>query len=217
MTPSSLDVLPVNRLSEFDTDERREKRFTFREYIQMAEAGILKDNPRTELIRGEIQVMLPIGFPHGVCIMRFNSLLFRHLSLDRWCVISQSTVELDDENAPEPDIVIVKGSHLEHQESFLTKHGCVHVIEVADTSLRRDCGLKVSVYAEQGIPNYWIVNLVDRRIEHFFGPVSVSNLSSFGYEKRLVYGEHDPVRMKFDGEPDLTFTPADILPTPPKT
>ncbi|WP_459556217.1 Uma2 family endonuclease [Lacunimicrobium album] len=216
MAPSSPDVVSENRLSEFDADERREKRFTVREYFQMAEKGILKGRPKTELIRGEIQVMLAVGLPHGICVMNFTNLLLGHLSLKSWCVISQSTAELGEESAPEPDIFVLQGpqSHFLDQTPLYSDYA--HIIEVSDSSLRRDRGLKQSLYAEHGIANYWLVNMVDSSLEHYSDPIVDPTGCSFKYEKKVTYGEHDLVTMTFEGEPPLTFTPRDILPNSSK-
>lgn len=215
MTPPT-DIMTDQNLTAYDAEERRAKRFTVREYFQMAEAGILPEKPRTELIRGEIQLMMPIGRPHGMCIMSFSALLFEHLGLKNWCVISQSTVELDNESAPEPDITILKGGQERFVDQEPENDDYSHVIEVAESSLRRDRGIKQSLYAEHGIRNYWIVNLIDRTIEHYTQPHFSQSKSDYEYSQRVVYREHDSVTMTFEGEQELTFTPADILPIRPK-
>ncbi|MGD8869045.1 MAG: Uma2 family endonuclease [Gemmatimonadales bacterium] len=51
------------------------RRFTVEEYQRMAEAGILREDDRVELLDGRIVVMTPIGEPHAACVRRLNNLL----------------------------------------------------------------------------------------------------------------------------------------------
>jgi Uma2 family endonuclease len=53
------------------------KLFTVYDYHRMAEAGILREGERLELIRGEIIRMSPIHPPHNGTIHRANRSLVR--------------------------------------------------------------------------------------------------------------------------------------------
>ena len=55
------------------------RRFTTAEYHAMAEAGILAEDERVELIAGEIVRMMPIGSQHAGCVRGLNRLLSRGL------------------------------------------------------------------------------------------------------------------------------------------
>lgn len=82
---------------------RRPHRFTMADYHRMAEAGILGEGSRVELIRGEIVDMAPIGAPHLGMVNRLNRLLSALLA-GRGLVSVQNPVRLDGGSEPEPDV-----------------------------------------------------------------------------------------------------------------
>ncbi|MBD2568078.1 Uma2 family endonuclease [Anabaena lutea] len=53
--------------------------FTVQQYHQMAESGILTENDRIELIRGEMIDMSPIGIRHAGCVNRLVNILIQLL------------------------------------------------------------------------------------------------------------------------------------------
>ena len=55
------------------------RRFTLDEYHRMGEAGILNEDDRVELIRGEIVQMSPIGIAHAACVARLTEILLGRL------------------------------------------------------------------------------------------------------------------------------------------
>ena len=129
------------------------------EYDKMVELGMFQDE-RIELLRGVLVPMSPIGPPHSGTIDRLNRLLVLALEGVATVRVQNPFAALDD-SEPEPDFSVVplgdyRAAHPERAEL---------VIEVADSSLSRDRGVKLHIYAENGVPEYWIVNLRDRRIE----------------------------------------------------
>src|SRR5690242_5043824 len=81
--------------------------FTVAEYYQMAEAGILKEDDRVELIEGEIVAMSPIGSHHAACVTKLAALLQRALSPESAEVRVQNPVRLDKYSEPQPDVLVV--------------------------------------------------------------------------------------------------------------
>jgi len=187
-------------------------RFSVSDYRKIAEAGILPAKPKTELIRGVIYMMLPIGRPHGICTALLHSLFATHLSIEHWAIFDQVTVEFDDESAPEPDLCILRGSPraFEAREPRVDEYA--YLIEVAQTSLKTDRTTKLSLYAEHGVSDYWIVNLVDRVIEAYSQPYTDANSGQSIYKNCHIYAEQDSVTMPFDSLSPLVFKVADILP-----
>lgn len=134
-------------------------RLTRAEYEQVVATGVF-DRQRVELLYGEILDMSPIGPDHASVVERLTELLVLRL-VGRASIRPQLSFSVGDHSEPEPDLLVVprKSYRQSHpSEAFLA-------IEVARTSLQRDRGPKAALYAEAGVPEYWIVNLVDGLIE----------------------------------------------------
>src|SRR5262249_3513893 len=129
------------------------------EYDRLVAAGAF-EGERLELLRGRLVLMSPQYGPHASTVSRFQDLLVPRL-LGRAQVRTQLPLSLSDDSEPEPDVaVVLLGDYdNEHPQTALL------VIEVADSSLKKDRELKPGIYAEAGIADYWVVNLVERTIE----------------------------------------------------
>ena len=144
-------------------------RFTVADLYRMTEAGLFGDNPRVELIRGEIIDMPAIGTPHFVMVNRLTRMLVQAVGV-RGIVSVQNPLRLDDSSEPEPDIVVFKPRDDEYESGHPLPGDALLVIEVADTSLAYDRTVKAPLYAESGIADYWIVNLQNRTVEIHCSP-----------------------------------------------
>jgi Uma2 family endonuclease len=135
-----------------------------REYDRLVALGSFEDE-RIELLRGMLVGMSPQGAEHADVVHRIAALLARGLG-DRAVVRTHSPLALGDDSEPEPDVAVVPpGDYArEHPGTALL------VVEVSDTSLRKDREIKAPLYASAGVPEYWVVNLVDRRVEVFRAP-----------------------------------------------
>lgn len=156
------------------------KRFTTREYEQIAAAGVFAEDDRVELLEGEIVEMSPLGPLHSACVDRLNRLLQRQVK-DAAIVRVQSPVRLGQHSEPQPDVSLLQpradfyaGGHPEPEDVLL-------LVEVADSSLSYDRELKLPIYARAGIAEVWLVGLLPQTVEVFRAP------SEDGYgEKRTA-------------------------------
>ena len=139
-------------------------------YDGMIARGILDENDRVELIRGEIVEKMTIGDRHAACVKRLNA-LFQTLSQGRWIVGVQDPVAFED-SQPEPDLARLQPRGDFYTESNLRASDILRVIEVADRGLDFDRDVKRPLYAEAGVSEYWIVNLTDSCVEIHRGPRS---------------------------------------------
>ena len=63
---------------------RPHHRFTTDDYERMIEVGILGEDDRVELIRGEIVEMCAIGIRHAACVTRASNFLVRRVGPEFW-------------------------------------------------------------------------------------------------------------------------------------
>lgn len=155
--------------SEVDSEQSaRPRRFTQEEYFRMVEVGILEADDRTELLDGHIVEMVARNAPHRAVIVEANKLFVTALQGTGYSVQVQSTLPLDDDNVPEPDIAVFRGSGADLLEGEPDEIPLI--LEMADTSLEKDRTTKLRCYATNGIPEYWIVNLQNETVEVYREP-----------------------------------------------
>jgi len=145
------------------------RRFTVDEYHRMAEAGILTEDERVELLDGWIVPMSPIGSPHAGCVNRLTRLL-TGLLRDSAIVSVQNPVVLNDRWEPEPDIAVLDFRADGYSQAHPRPGDIQLIIEVADSSTEKDRRIKLPAYAEARIPEVWLVNLPADRIETYRDP-----------------------------------------------
>ena len=156
--------------------------FTYRDLLALEAAGVLGDR-RVELLGGQL-VIMTVNPPHAAAVSHLNRRLNQALS-GRAQIIVQSPLRLsgnpDDKDLPEPDVMVVKDpdkvypDHPHPEDVYL-------LVEVSDSTLQKDRGVKLALYARHGIGEYWIVNLPDERIEVYTEPQGDDYLTkrSFG-------------------------------------
>jgi Uma2 family endonuclease len=146
------------------------KLFTVDEYYRMWDAGILPENKRFELIRGEIVEMPPPKSPHSGRVYRLSSLFTARFG-DSIIVGVQSPTHIDDMSEPIPDVALLKSRSDFYTESHPTPADIYLLIEVSHTTLRFDTKVKALLYAEAGICEYWILNIPKNVLEVRSEPV----------------------------------------------
>ncbi len=177
---------------------------TVGEYHRMGEVGILHEDDRVELIEGELIAMSPIGSAHSGAVNALTRLLVRVVG-DRGVVGVQNPVRLDDLSEPQPDFSVLKPRDDDYRRATPRPHEVLLIIEVADSSLAYDRGVKRSLYARHGIPEFWIVNLGAGEVEVYRLPqsgqyTSVSRVGRDGVlEPQLLPGVTIPVATMIGG------------------
>lgn len=144
-------------------------RYSVQDYYRMAETGILPPQARVELIEGEIVDMTPIGSRHSGYTDRLSQLLFK--SVESHAIVRvQSPIHLGTFTEPQPDITLLRAREDFYSSAHPTSADILLVIEISDSSLDYDRGVKLPLYAQHGIPECWLVNLNDRVISRHFEP-----------------------------------------------
>jgi Uma2 family endonuclease len=149
--------------------ERARRLFTVEEYHRMAEAGIFKPTDRVELIRGEIVEMSPIGRRHAAFVDNLTQLLIVRLA-GRAIVSVQNPVVVADDSEPQPDLKLLRRRPVPYKDAEATAADVLLLIEVADSSLTYDRTVKLALYAETGIPEYWVVDTAAESIDIYRDP-----------------------------------------------
>jgi Uma2 family endonuclease len=141
----------------------RTKRWSRAEYDQLVERGAFPQGARVQLLDGEIVEMTPQIPDHALAVRAAEEAL-RRVFTHGYDVRVRMPLAIGDESEPEPDVAVVRGHFRDYRTHPLT---AALVVEVADTSLEFDRSRNAARYASGKIPEYWIVNLVDRQVEVF--------------------------------------------------
>jgi Uma2 family endonuclease len=142
-------------------------------YALIVASGAL-DDQRVELIDGIITQMSPQSPEHAALIRR----LIAHFRACADRLLVQLPLRLSDDSVPEPDLAIV--AHDEDPRSHPAS--ALLVVEVAHSSHRLDQGRKSVLYAQAGVPDYWLVDVPGRGVHWRSLP------SPDGYQAEQVYG-----------------------------
>jgi Uma2 family endonuclease len=143
--------------------ETQRRRFTVFDYHRMVGAGILCEDDRVELIRGDILEMSPIGPRHNAAILRATQQLVRLVG-DQAIVGVQGSVRLDEYDEPQPDLYLLRPKEDFYASGHAGPADILLIIEVADSSLEYDQTIKRELYAETQVPEYWISDIRNDRL-----------------------------------------------------
>ena len=143
-------------------DIQNRHRLTVEEYCLLAQEGAFGDR-RTELFEGEVYYMSPKHRPHArvLTTMLFavrDGLADRQIPLQ---LLTDISIRLSDHTVLEPDIAITDSAD---GDGLLPLVATRLVIEIASTTLATDLGLKADLYAAAGVPEYWVVDVQERRV-----------------------------------------------------
>jgi Uma2 family endonuclease len=145
-------------VSKVTIPEAARWQFTTTEYERMAEAGILSEDDRVELVEGEVLKMTPIGSRHAACVNRLNTLVSQQVG-GSVIVSVQNPVRLTQYTEPQPDLALLRPRADFYSEGHPAPEDVLLIVEVAETSLGYDRDVKLPLYARAGIPEVWIVDL----------------------------------------------------------
>ena len=167
------------------------------EFDALVALGAFADE-RAELLRGVVVAMTPSRPPHASVIQELTGLLVGALG-NRAGVRVQLPLALTEDSEPEPDLAIVEPGDYSHAHPG----SALVVIEVADSSLSKDRHIKAPLYATAGVPEYWLVNLVDGVVEVHTDP------AGDGYARVTHHRRGETLRPR--SFPDVELPIADFL------
>ena len=183
-------------------------RLSVDQYHEMVRAGIITEDDPVELLDGLLVSKMTKSPLHSATTKLVQKSLERVLP-EGWHVAVQEPVTLA-RSEPEPDVSVIRGDTRRYLDRHPGAGDVALVVEVADASWQRDRTLKKSLYAQAGIAVYWIVNLVERRVEAHVqpsGPVAEPD-----YAEQHQYLSGDEIPLFLDGREVARLAVQDLLP-----
>jgi Uma2 family endonuclease len=148
----------------------RHRPISVSDYHRMFEAGVFRPDERVELIRGELIAVPPMGAPHRAAINRLNRLLTERFN-GRAVVQVQCPVIVSDDSEPEPEFALLVWDPTGYEGRDPSPADTLLLIEVSHSSRGFDRRVKVPLYAETGVPEVWLVDLVEHAVLVFRDPL----------------------------------------------
>ncbi len=140
------------------------RKFTVEDYHRFIELGIFKPEERLELWEGEFVEMSPIGKRHAGTVSALSDILKDFLG-KRALIWSQNPIVLNDFSEPQPDVTLLKRRDDFYRTISATANDVLLAMEVADSTVKYDRDIKFPKYAANGIPEAWLIDLENDRIE----------------------------------------------------
>jgi Uma2 family endonuclease len=171
-------------------------RLTADDYFRLVESGIIPGDRRVWLWGGYLYEKMAKKQAHAVSTSKVTTALGKVLP-DGWCLWPENPVEVAPDKVPLPDLSLVRGSADDYRDRRAAASDVGLIIEIADTTIRDDLGLKLEQYARASIPEYWVINLVAHRVEAYSRPALHEGQGV--YEAVEYFGSHDDVPLRLEG------------------
>lgn len=185
----------------------RPYRFSVDQFERMIETGAIPDGDDVELIRGRLYRMVKKE-PHNFAVGRTAELLRRILP-DGFHVREEKSLRHDERTMPEPDVVVARGGGDEYRPLPPLTSEVPLIAEVCHHSRRADYRDKARLYAEAGVPWYWIVDLHERKLVACSEPRQASPGS---YARIATFVEDELAPVILDGREVGRIALKDLLP-----
>jgi Uma2 family endonuclease len=167
------------------------RRWTDEEFDQLVGSGVIREGSRTFLWDGEIIEPMVEDNPHFNAVDCLRDMLKSRLPAETWTVRQNAPIRLALGYRPQPDLSVIRGSRstFRRRGRWPEPADIALVVEVSDTTYYYDSGEFLRKYAEEGISQYWIVNIPARQIEVYAEP----DTDTRSYRDRKDYGLEDSV------------------------
>jgi len=189
-------------------DKTTTRRWTRTEYDKLIDLGVFRPGDPIELIGGELMVAEPQGAAHYTAIQKAAKALEAAFG-PGWTVRAQGPIGLDEESEPEPDVAVVPGTTEDYRSAHPSRPALT--VEVAESSLSSDRERKGSIYARAGLPDYWVLNLIDRVLEVYREPAAEPS-APFGWRYTRCEVFAPSARVSPLAAPGASVRVGDLLP-----
>lgn len=173
------------------------------DFYKMGEAGIFTEDDRVELIDGEIVRMVPIGGLHAWTVNRLGALFVLGAG-ERAYISIQNPLLLSEHDEPQPDLMLLQPPASRYKTELPRPADVLLLVEVADSTLKRDVDVKLPRYARFGVAEVWVVDLPGARLRTFIDPTPQGS-----YREQGELGGADRIAPR--ALPDLQIALAELL------
>ena len=183
-------------------------RLSVEQYHEMIRVGIIAEDDPLELLDGWLVPKMTKSPSHSTVTDLVRRALEKVLPAG-WFARPQDVITLST-SEPEPDVAIIRGDARQYFDRHPGPADLALVVEISDSGLQRDQVFKKALYARDGIQIYWIVNLVERRVEVYTDPTGA--VEHADYRKREDFGPADSVPLLMEQREVLRLWVAELLP-----
>jgi Uma2 family endonuclease len=202
------DGFLTHRPGANDRESAAHYRLSLAQYQAMAERGILTKDDRIELLEGWLIAKMTKNPPHEIAKGLTQDQLTGLVPAGWFVAVEGPTDTIDSE--PEPDLMVVRGARRDYSEASPGPSDVAIVVEVSHSSLASDRRDKKRIYARSSYPTFWLVNLVDRRIEVYTDPTGP--VEQPDYLQRHDFGPDDLIPVVIEGREIGRLAVRDLLP-----
>jgi Uma2 family endonuclease len=182
-------------------------RWTVEQFHEMCGHGWFAGR-RPFLLDGVIWEQGPMNPPHATALELIDIAL-RAVFGTGWRFRVQTPLRVDEENDPFPDYSVVQGSPRDNPTAHPVTASLV--VEVSDTTLATDLAEKAERYATAGVQDYWVLDIVNRRLHVLRDPQPLpKGLGATAYRTQQVLGPTD--RVSPLAAPTASILVGDLLP-----
>jgi hypothetical protein len=179
----------------------------------MTRHGILDEHDPVVLIDGALVRKIPRNEPHVAATRRALRAL-QHLDLAGWLVCKEDPIVLPKgregrESVPEPDLSVLRGDIEDYDRRKPGPADVGLIVEVADTSVRKDRGLLLRD-AHANVPTTWLIDLNTRVVEVHTDPTGPAKRPR--YRKVARFADNETVPVVLDGLEVGRVAVRDLLP-----
>ena len=187
-------------------------RLSANDYFRMVDADIIPTERRVGLWEGYLYEKMAKKMAHSGASSKVTTALIRAIP-NEWCLWPENPILIDNFTAPLPDVSVVRGCSDDYTgRDSVPKAGEVGlVVELAESSLRKNLTTTLQIYARAGLPVYWVVNLVARRVEVYSEP-RVEESGVARYTSVAMFEGDQDVPLVLDGREIALIPASDLIP-----